>query len=251
MSEKLPYQSCDIRKALVLIPRLCLLVVAISGQATRAQEPATPLEFWPEIDMYINVKPKVRLYLLGTFGRSLADGEPSNAQAYEAQIGAHIDYIPNKHVILRTGYRFGSSVGSTSDSDPFKEHRVLTEQTLRKLLPGDLLLSDRNGEDFRFVNGDFSFRYRNRVTVERELHLGKRVFTPYVWGELFYDSRYGVWNRNHYAVGVQTSFRPGPVLKMLLPKRQIILDLNFTRQNDSRSDRPHVNALGAALSFYF
>jgi hypothetical protein len=79
-----------------------------------------------------------------------------NAQAYEAQIGAHIDYIPNKHVILRAGYRFGRAVGS--NSDPFKEHRFLTEQTLRKLLQGDLLLSDRNREDFRFVNGDFSFR---------------------------------------------------------------------------------------------
>ena len=251
MLKKSPCQQrWDIRKALGLIPGLCLLLVAISSEATRAQETTTPKEVWPEIDVYIEIKPKVRLNFLGTVSRSVEDGEFGNGQAYEAQIGAHIDYIPNKHVILRTGYRFGSSVGNTSS--PFKEHRFLTEQTLRTLLPGGLLLSDRNREDFRFVNGDFSFRYRNRVTVERQVHLfGERTITPYVSGEIFYDTRYGVWNRNRYAVGVQTSLRRGPVLKMLLPKRQIILNLYYMRQNDSRSDIAHVNALGAALSFYF
>jgi hypothetical protein len=251
MLEKLPcLQRSVIRKALVLIPGLFLLLVVFSSQATRAQEPTTHKEFWPEIDVYIPLKPKVRLFFLGTVSKSVEDGEFRNAQAYEAQIGAHIDYIPNNHVILRAGYRFGSAVGS--NSDPFKEHRFLTEQTLRTMLPGELLLSDRNREDFRFVNGDFSFRYRNRVTVEREFHLfRKRTITPYVSGEIFYDTRYDVWNRNRYAVGVQTSLRRGPLMKMLLPKRQIILDLYYMRQNDSRSDTPHVNALGAALSFYF
>lgn len=250
MLQKWPHhQRCGTRKALGLIPGLCLLLVAISSQATRAQEPTTARQYWPEVDVYVELKPKVRLNFLGTVSKSLEDGEFRNAQAYEAQIGAHIDYIPNEHVILRTGYRFGSSVGSTSE--PFKEHRFLTEQTLRTWLPGGLLLSDRNREDFRFVNGDFSFRYRNRVTVEREFHLRKRTVTPYVSGEIFYDTRYDIWNRNRYAVGVQTSLRRGPVRKMLLPKRQIILDLYFMRQNDSRSDPPHVNALGAALSFYF
>lgn len=251
MLEKLPCQLYrDIRKVMGLIPGLCLLLLVISSQPARAQETTTPREFWPEIDVYIELTPTLRLNLLGTVSKSVEDGEIRNSQAYEGQIGAHIDYIPNKHVILRTGYRFGSSVRNSSD--PYKEHRLLTEQTLRQLLPGGLLLSDRNREDFRFVNGDFSFRYRNRVTVEREFYLfRKRPITPYVSGELFYDTRYDTWNRNRYAVGVQTSLRRGPVRKMLLPKRQIILDLYFMRQNDSRSDRPHVNALGAALSFYF
>lgn len=251
MSEKLPCQQrCDIHKTLDLIPGLILLLVALSSQAIQAQEATTHEEVWPEIDVYIHLKPKIRLFFLGTVSKSVEDGELRNSQAYEAQIGAHIDYIPNKHVILRTGYRYGSAVGS--NSDPFKEHRFLTEQTLRTMLPGDLLLSDRNRQDFRFVNGDFSFRYRNRVTVEREFHVfRKRSLTPYISGEIFYDTRTSAWNRNRYAVGVQTSLRRGPLVKMLLHKRQIILDIYYMRQNDSRSDSPHVNALGAALAFYF
>ena len=227
-----------------------LFLVLTGTPVARAQESTTHQEFWPEIDVYINVKPKVRLYLLGTVSKAVEDGEFRNAQGYEGQIGVHVDYIPNEHLILRAGYRYGTSVGSNSDS--FKEHRLLTEQTLRQLLPADFLLSDRNREDFRFVNGDFSFRYRNRVTLERELHLLKgRTITPYVSGEIFYDTRYNIWNRNRFAVGVQQSLRRGPLRKMVLPKRQIILDLYLMRQNDSRAEIQHVNAIGAALSFYF
>lgn len=249
MIEKSPYQQCcDIRKALILILRFSLLLAALSP-VTQAQETTASRQFWPEVDVYIELKPTIRLNFLGTVSKSVEDGEFRNAQAYEAQFGAHLDYIPNEHVILRTGYRFGSSVG---DSESFKEHRFLTEQTFRTLLPGGLLLSDRNREDFRFVDGDFSFRYRNRVTVEREFHLfRRRSITPYVSGEIFYDSRYDIWNRNRYAVGIQTSLRRGPVRKLLSPKRQVIFDLYFMRQNDSRTDPAHVNALGAALSFYF
>jgi hypothetical protein len=64
-------------------------------------------------------------------------------------------------------------------------------------------------------------------------------------------ARYNTWNRNRFAVGVQQSMRRGPLKKMLLPKRQVILDLYYMRQNDSRSDIPHVNPVNAALAFYF
>lgn len=186
---------------------------------------------------------------MATTSRAVEDGELFNSQAFEAQIGAHIDYIPNEHVVLRAGYRYGTSVGDTDT--PYQENRFLTEQTLRKMLPGSLRLSDRNREDFRFINGDFSFRYRNRVTIEREFLFKKRTITPYAAGEIYYDTRFSAWNRNRLTAGVQTSLRRGSVLKMLLPKHQIIFDLYYTRQNDSRSATQHVNALGAALAFYF
>lgn len=200
--------------------------------------------------MYIHVKPKVRLHLLGTVSKTVEDGELRNARGFEAQIGVHIDYIPSDHLILRAGYRYGTSAGDSDD--PFKEHRLITEQTLRKMLPGALLLSDRNREDFRFVSGAFSFRYRNRVTIEREVHVLKgRTITPYISAEIFYDTRYNAWNRNRFAIGFQQSLRRGPMRKMLMPKRQVILDLYYMRQNDSRSDIQHVNGIGAALAFYF
>src|SRR5258705_5681459 len=124
---------------------LFLIICTVTIGTIEAQQSTTSKQLWPEIDVYINLKPKVRLYLMGTVSKAVEDGEPRSAQAFEAQIGAHIDYIPNHHVILRTGYRFGTSVGSTDN--PYKEQRFLTEQTLLKMLPGKFLLSDRHRED--------------------------------------------------------------------------------------------------------
>ena len=243
-----------IQKILVLISALFLLLLLSDARTIKAQEPTTRDEFWPSFEVYINVKPKVRLYLLGTVSKTIEDGELFNAQSYEAQVGAHVDYIPNEHFILRAGYRYGRAVGNNDDG--FREHRLLSEQILRKLLPGDLLLTDRNREDFRFISGDFSFRYRNRVMIEREFQvkfplLRRRSITPYVSGEISYDTRFDIWNRNRYAVGVVQSLRRGPILRQLLPKRGIFLDLYLMRQNDSRSSPSHVNALGAGLVFHF
>ena len=102
------------------------------------------------------------------------------------------------------------------------------------------------------MNGDVSFRYRNRVTIERELPFFKRRhIIPYVAGEIFYDTRYDVWNRNRLGMGVQHTLFAGPLRKMLLHKRQVVLDIYFLRQNDSRSQVPRLKAVGAALVFYF
>jgi len=256
MFEKLPRRRRSaIQKLLVSISGLFLLVLLSDTRTIRAQEPTTRDEVWPSIEVYINVKPKVRLYLVGTVSKAIEDGELFNAQSYEAQIGAHVDYIPNEHVILRAGYRYGRAVGDQDDG--FREHRILADQILRKLLPADLLLTDRNREEFRFITGDFSFRYRNRVTIEREFQLSDvpllrgRTIAPYVSGEISYDTRFDLWNRNRYAVGVVQSLRRGPILRQLLPKRAINLDLYLMRQNDSRSTPSHVNALGAGLVFHF
>jgi Protein of unknown function (DUF2490) len=239
-----------ISRTIIPVIHLLIVFILIGAGVTFAQEPTTRQEFWPEIDVYIHIKPKVRLYFLGTTSKSVEDGELFNAQSFEGQYGVHVDYIPNPHIILRTGYRYGTALGDNDDG--FREHRILTEQTLKKLLPGDLLLSDSNREDFRFIKGVYSFRYRNRVQIEREFHVFKGYsMTPYVSGAIFYDNRYDVWNRNRYAAGVMTSLRPGPLRKMLLPKHQIILDLYYLHQNDSRSTPNHVDGFGAVLAFYF
>lgn len=229
---------------------MSVFLVLAFGSFVCAQQSDTTTQAWPEVDVYIKVKPKLRLFFMGTISKSVEDGELFNAAAIESQIGAHIDYIPSKHLILRTGYRFGKSLG---DEDPFREHRIITEQTFRKLLKADLLVSDRNREDWRFVNGDFSFRYRNRVTLEKELHLFKgRTVTPYISGELFYDTRYDRWNRNRYGFGAQFSIkRRDKLLKMLLPEHDLVLDVYYLRQNDSRASTAHVNAIGMAWSWYF
>ena len=226
-----------------------VLVLALTGEARAQESSETRTEFWPEIQAFIKLKPKWRIFLNGTVSRSLEDGELPPGQPYEALIGAHLDYLPNQHFILRGGYRY---ITSLNESDPYKEHRVVVEQHIRTLLRGDILLSDRNREDFRFINGDFSFRYRNRVTLEREFQIKNRSLTPYASAEIFYDTRFDTFNRNRFAFGlvylIKRKYAP---LKMLFPEKDISLDIYYMFQNDSHSSPRHVNGIGIALAFYY
>ena len=100
---------------------------------------------------------------------------------------------------MRAGYRYGFSLNKDED---YNEHRILLEQTLRLPLPVGPLLSDRNRQGFRFLSGDLSVRYRNRVTLEREFGIRRFKFTPYASGEIYYDIRFHAFNRNRMIAGV-------------------------------------------------
>lgn len=230
----------------LLLRLVCLLALAAAfGSGAQAQEDSgTVKQFWPEVDLYFPLNEKFRLFFLATTTKA-----EETRDNLEGQVGAHIDYHVNKKVSLRTGYRYGFSLGG---SDPFKEHRIIFEQTLRQPLPLEVLLSDRNREDLRWVNGEFSARYRNRVTLEREFKVLNRAVTPYGSAEVFYDSRFNTWNRNRLVVGAQFAFKRGaPLISLIHPKKQFVLDVYLTRQNDSRSQPSRVKALGIAFNIYF
>ena len=225
---------------------VCLLALtaALSSSVRAQQDPGTSKQFWPEVDVHVPLNEKVRLFFLATTTK--AEETRDNT---EGQVGAHVDYQLSKKISLRTGYRYGFSMGG---SDPFKEHRIIFEQTLKQPLPLQMLVSDRNREDLRWVNGEYSARYRNRLTLEREFKVLGRGVTPYGSAEVYYDSRFETWNRNRLVVGVQLALKHGaPLISLVHPKKQFVLDVYVTRQNDSRSQPARVRALGMAFSIYF
>ena len=221
-----------------------LSVMVALTVGVRSQESNTRKEFWPEVDVYVPLNEKVRLVFLFALTKS-----EETRDNLEAQFGANVDFIVSPRLVLGAGYRHGSSL---TETDRFKEDRALAEQTLRQPLPLKILLSDRNREEFRVVNGDFSLRYRNRLTLEREFALPKRSITPYASIEVYYDGRFKVWNRNRLTVGAQVQLRKAlPLLSAVLPRKQMILDVYYTRQNDSRSQPNHIKAVGAVLAIHF
>ena len=225
----------------------CAWILALMVGLTigvRSQESNSRKEIWPEVDVYVPLDEKVRLFFLFTVTKS-----EETRNNTEGQFGAHVDYTVNHRLVLRAGYRYGFSL---TEANPFKEHRPLVEQTLRQRLPLKILLSDRNREEFRFVNGDFSFRYRNRLMLEREFLLPGRSITPYGSIEVYHDSRFKVWNRNRLTVGLQVQLRKAfPLLSLVTPRKQVILDIYYTKQNDSRSQPNHIQAVGAALAIHY
>jgi hypothetical protein len=228
-----------------IVCQICVgIVFLISFSEVGAQQSDYRKEIWPEVDVFIPLKPKLRLFLMS----SLTKVEETRDDL-EGSVQVSLDYLPNRRIILRNGYSYGFSL---SGQDPFKEHRIIFEQTFRQPIPLDILVSDRNREEVRIVNGETSARYRNRLTLEREFHIGRFAPVPYGSAEVFYDNRFDTWNRNRLNVGIQIPLKRGfPLVRLIDPKRQVILDLYFSRQNDSRSSPTHVQAVGIAVNLYF
>lgn len=225
---------------------LCALAL-LASVPLRAQEDTTRDEFWPEVDAYVKLTDRTRLFFLGTVARN------REVDFAEGMVGAHLDvflaplgrpwlrHTPDvqkrRYLTFRAGYRYAWDL---DDREEYEEHRILFEATARFPPIGRFLAINRNRLDLRDVNGEWSWRYRNRTRLEREIALGTRAVTPYLMAEFFYDSRYDAWNRQRYFAGIEWPLGGGG-----------ILDTYYCRQNDSHSSVAHVNAFGLALNVFF
>ena len=205
---------------------------ACAGPAA-AQDTAN--EVWPEIDVWVQLSPKVKLFLPFSVSKSRETKER------EGLLGARVDYRFNRYVAVRAGYGY---LWSLSDADSYSEHRPIGELSLHAYPGASIHLIDRSRADFRFINGEYSYRYRNRLRLERPFPLEHwapgRALTPYAMEELGYDSRYDTFNRSRFSAGVETQFTS-----------IVMVDLYFVRQDDSRASVEHLNALGIALNLTY
>jgi hypothetical protein len=212
-----------------------------------AQEGTTRAEWWPEVDAYVNLNERSRLFFLATVARNRAE------DLREGTLGAHADLfvkpfrrpwllstpdaVKRHYLSFRAGYRYSWDL---NDVSLYREHRVLLEETARYRPVRRFALVNRNRLDLRDINGEWSWRFRNRSRLERDIPLGSRVATPYFMAEFYYDSRYHAWNRQRYFAGIEWPIGASA-----------ILDSYYCRQDDSRSSVTHVNAFGLALNLYF
>ena len=221
-------------------------VLAILPVAAAAQE--TPEEFWPEAQFFAQLSDRFRIRALVTRTKAKETGDFTEA-SFEVDFDVGLKTIlkrrlapnPNtergKYLTLRAGY---IHVAALNDAEnPSDEHRAIVELTPRYPLPGGFLLSDRGRVEARWINGEYSLRYRNRLRLERDFAIGSFRFTPYATGELFYDTRYHIWNRNEYSFGTEI-----PV------HRHTIIEFYYIRQNTSRSSTPHLNAFGLVFQWH-
>jgi hypothetical protein len=220
-----------------------LLIVSF-GMPARAQSK----QFWPEVGTFVKLNDKMRFYFLATTvkeSRETTEGEfGPNFDFYlkplrhKKKLGLfRLDESKNRYLMVRVGYHY---IHPYSGDNPDEQRGVL-EATARYPLVSGILVSDRNRMDFRFVGVEYSWRYRNRLTVEREFSIGRFRFAPYVRAEAYYDSRFDKWNR--------TALTAGSVFPIT---KRFELEGYYEHQNDSGgSPNRQVNAAGAVLSLYF
>jgi hypothetical protein len=228
--------------------KLAFALFLLVGSCVTAEAQATTQEFWPEIGFYVDQGSRTRVVFAdslrldheapGTKGSFTYYLDFALQPVFRRELRQRDDVFRRRFLTFRTGYRYITSLANGESSS---ENRAIAETTARYPLPGKIVIADRNRGEFRFIKGQgFSMRYRNRLWAERDFKVRRLVLTPYVYDEVFYDTRYGSWNRNRLAAGVQVPVGP-----------HVVVEPYLLRQNDSQSTRQHVHALGLALNLYF
>jgi hypothetical protein len=221
-----------------------LLVVSLAIPAG-AQ---TTKQVWPELSAYVKLNDQMRFYLLSTTVKE-------NKESTEIEMGPNFDFYlkplaknpkllllrldesKNRPLMVRVGYRFIHPIRGNSST----EHRGVLEATARFPLVIGMLVSDRSRIDFRSVGGEYSWRYRNRLTMEGHVSVGRVTMNPYVRAEVYYDSRYSKWSRTALTAG--SAF---PI------KKHFELESYFEHHNNTGgSSNQELNAVGAVVNFYF
>lgn len=227
-----------------IFPAWSLLLITIVTTPSFAQN--TSLQAWPEIDTFLKVNSDVRLSFFAAKTRE-------NRDDTDAEIGPNIDFFvkplikakrftffqldqsKSNLLMLRCGYRYMPATSAPT------EYRWIVEATGRYPLARGTLMSDRNRADLRFIDGEFAWRYRNRLTAERDLSIRSYHFSPYLRIEAYYDSRYSKWSRTAETIGATFPLR-----------KRLELEPYYEHQNETGSaPNRQVNAIGFVLNMYF
>jgi hypothetical protein len=189
-----------------------------NAQQQASNSSVAPDEFWPEVDFYQRLSDNARL--MARASGVIGDGQVSNQQyglnldlflkprPFQAYVLGAQSLVEDRHLLatLRLGYRYSTS--PAEDGEPnVVQNRLLTELTLRYHL-WSILATDRNGFDWRWTNGTYSTRYRNRLQLEHTATIGTYEVTPYASAEVIYLLSGGYWNQIRYRAGVQLPIVP-------------------------------------------
>jgi Protein of unknown function (DUF2490) len=223
--------------ALVLLMLFCRIASAESTEQT---------EFLPEISAYLKLNPYIRVSFMAKDTREGGDST-------EAEIGPSVnvylkplvrlktitafdlDDAKSRPLVLTAGYNFVSSPNSPSTN------RMIVAVTSNLPIKTDLLLTDRNRADLDWSNGTFTWRYRNKPSLERTFAIHSYHLIPYASAEFYYESQYSKFSTTELYAG--TNLPLG---------KHVQIDPYYEHQNNTgKKPNKQVNILGLTLNLYF
>jgi len=210
-------------RALSAVAAALIVVVRSAGAQTS--------ELWPELDVYWQPAEHQRTFL------ELSASAEQEGSKRQATAGLYQDYLflPNGYV--RGGYRFTFSTHDAS----YRESRLVGEWVERVLSHGMARLVNRARFEMRWVNGEPSYRIRERLHLQRVPPKPRGLaLAPYGTFEVYYDSRFGAISRLAGRVGTEARL-VGPAS----------VDVYVARQDNLRESPSYVNALGVTIKLVY
>jgi hypothetical protein len=146
-----------------------------------------------------------------------------------------LDDSKSRLLVLETGYRYITAPGEPGES------RLIEAATFNFPLSGGFFLSDRNRFELDWKNSVFTWRYRNKLTVDRTVVIGTYHFIPYIAAEPFYESQYSKWSTTSLYAG------------FLWPiGKHVQFNTYYEHDNNTgKAPNQQVNSAGLALNLYF
>jgi len=174
-------------------------------------------QFWYQANIYYRMTSATRLYGLFEIDRDLLVGSNTLNVGGFLDVGirpslrAMLEDIDSaykadalQYVILRSGVMYVSALNA---SQPTNEWRGVLDLTPRWILPLGIRLNWRNRNEFRWINGDFSFRFRSRLWFGLPISVVEsQTLTPYISSEIFYDTRFDRFSRSTSQLGISYGF---------------------------------------------
>jgi Protein of unknown function (DUF2490) len=208
-----------------------LVLVALFASVPAAAQDGTQSQFLPEVNAFFKLSPSGRIL-------ALASGtvDPDSSDDNDVQVGLFWDQRLGDRVGVRGGYRFRYAT-----SDPVqRESRIQLSVDFRFPVAWRLLATDRSMVELRWINGDPSQRYRNRLSFEREfVGVFGKAHTFVGAAEIFYDTRGHAWDRQEYSAAVQT-----------LVSQKLLVELYYQRQETQGGSPAHVNTVGLTVQLF-
>lgn len=208
----------------------------------------TKHQVWAEADVYAWVARNIRLLGIVQTVQDRYSGELDLYAGGFVDVGLkpilkerleQIDWdaTPMDYLRLRLGAAYLTPVNLQGASHEF---RLIADLTPRFRTIENILVALRNRTEFRFVDGEYSFRYRPRLWIERSLFdVAGMTVTPYVAVEAFYDSRMTAFTRQRSLIGSAVA-----VTNWFAPEVQ------FIYQRDWVADGETLLAVDLLFAFY-
>lgn len=223
-----------------------LFAVVLLTVGVPAQDDGAAFEAIPKFQFNVEVNKKLRLFVY------TGSQKTEDEQTYKWQIGGGANYRfkplfggddedPNEDkrhlMVFGVSYEFSR----TTDNGSVKnENRITVDVTPRYQFPKKLLLTDRNRMEFRWVNGDYRFRYRNRFRMERPYKFGRFRITPFADTEAYYDQHYGRWSQFRFGGGADIPIR-----------KRFSIEAFYERQHCVVCPASQTNILGVTFNWYW
>ena len=223
--------------------------IALAGLApglALAQTPSTGDAVWASLEGHGQLRPNLRALILGESKSGtdysyqqwiLGAGLGLQLKAFARPHLADLDPDRDHSIVFGAGYEY---LQTDETAKPSFENRLIANFTGRWRPPAEFLITDRNRVEFRWVNGDYSTRYRNQLSVERATRLGGLRFTPYLSAEFFYDWAKDAWNEEQYAAGVEWPY-----------KKVLKLSTYYLRQDCTACSPRNLNVAGLSLNYFY